>query len=397
MVKRAPFHLILILFFFSWAAAGCSFGSPNLLNSDSNPTDALSTISAALIGTSVQETVAALVPDAAETEPPDPVATFVARTLTALTPTGTDKRMSREIITAVYQTVEALKPAATEAVSPEWLTATAMNKTIAAYDRILTSTAAPEKQGLSTAALPHEATPPCDVMTFVADMSVPDGTVLNPGEAFRKTWRIKNGGTCAWTTAYQFVFTKGDRIGAPEAVSLPFPVNPGESVDISVDMTAPMNSGTYRGHWMLKNPNGRLIGLDRSWENGVWVDIRVGAGGSLPLSCKHFRTAFLAGGSGEIRFSIGVQNTGTTTWVKSAVQLVHLYGDLDNFIGKNRRYALPTDVQPGQSVEFIGLNCSSGCASYFYDSQSSDTWAIVSNSDTICTFNGLGNRVELSP
>ncbi len=392
MVKRAPFHLILILFFFSWTAAGCSFGSPNLSNSDPNPTDALSAISADLIGTSVQETVAALAPGGAETEPPDPVATFVARTLTALNPTGTDKRISREIITAVYQTVEALKPAATEAVSPEWLTATAMNGTIAAYDRNLTSTAAPEKQGL------HAAAPsPCDVMTFVADMSVPDGTVLEPGEAFRKTWRIRNSGACAWTTAYQFVFTKGDRIGAPESVSLPVPVNPGESVDISVDMTAPVNSGTYRGHWMLKNPSGRLIGLDRSWENGVWVDIRVGAGGSLPLSCKHFRTAFLAGGSGEIRFSIGVQNTGHTTWVKSAVQLVHLYGDLDNFIGRNRRYTLPTDVQPGQSVEFIGLNCSSGCASYFYDGQSSDTWAIVSGSDTICTFDGLGNRVELSP
>ena len=263
-MKRAPFHLILILFFFLWTAAGCSFGSPDLSNSDPNPTDALSSISADLIGTSVQETVAALAPGAAETEPPDPIATFVARTLTALSPTGTDKRMSREIITAVYQTVEALKPAVTETVSPEWLTATAVNGTIAAYDRILTSTAAPEKQGLSVAAPPHGATPPCDVMTFVADMSVPDGTVLNPGEAFRKTWRIKNSGTCAWTTAYQFVFTRGDRIGAPESVSLPVPVNPGESVDISVDMTAPVNSGTYRGHWMLKNPSGRLIGLDRS-------------------------------------------------------------------------------------------------------------------------------------
>ena len=48
--------------------------------------------------------------------------------------------------------------------------------------------------------VPPPAVSYCDWMAFVTDVTIPDGTVLQPNETFVKTWRIKNIGTCAWNT-----------------------------------------------------------------------------------------------------------------------------------------------------------------------------------------------------
>ena len=46
----------------------------------------------------------------------------------------------------------------------------------------------------------------CDRAQFISDVSVPDGTMFAPNTAFSKTWRLKNVGTCTWTTGYSVVF-----------------------------------------------------------------------------------------------------------------------------------------------------------------------------------------------
>src|SRR5690349_5782138 len=46
----------------------------------------------------------------------------------------------------------------------------------------------------------------CDKVQFVADVTVPDGTNFPPKATFTKTWRLKNIGSCTWTTSYQIVF-----------------------------------------------------------------------------------------------------------------------------------------------------------------------------------------------
>jgi len=45
----------------------------------------------------------------------------------------------------------------------------------------------------------------CDAASFVRDVTVPDGTKMEPGDDFTKTWRLLNAGTCSWTTAYRLV------------------------------------------------------------------------------------------------------------------------------------------------------------------------------------------------
>lgn len=123
---------------------------------------------------------------------------------------------------------------------------------------------------------------PCDFVTFVMDVTVPQGTNFNPGDVFTKTWRLRNSGSCSWSQAYELVFVEGDRLSAPDSVRLPGEVRPLQEVDITVLMEAPDELGRYRGEWMLRNPSGQLISV----QGGVpiYVTIEVVA----PLSSTLF-------------------------------------------------------------------------------------------------------------
>ena len=48
---------------------------------------------------------------------------------------------------------------------------------------------------------PATAVSYCDWVTFLKDVTVPDGTEFTQGETFTKTWRLKNRGTCTWTSS----------------------------------------------------------------------------------------------------------------------------------------------------------------------------------------------------
>jgi hypothetical protein len=116
---------------------------------------------------------------------------------------------------------------------------------------------------------------PCNWASFVADVTIPDGTNFPPGTEFVKTWRIKNIGSCTWNSDYDLIFVKGDLMGVAQAVPIPQEVPPGESVDLSVAMSAPPNKGDYRGFWMLRNPEGGWFGLGFSANQAFWVSISV--------------------------------------------------------------------------------------------------------------------------
>lgn len=115
----------------------------------------------------------------------------------------------------------------------------------------------------------------CDAVQFVADVTVPDGTTYKAGTAFDKTWRLKNVGTCAWSTSYKLVFDSGNQMGASDSLALSKSVASGETIDITVKMTAPTTSGLIRGNWKLKNAGGVLFGIGVNADKAFWVEIRV--------------------------------------------------------------------------------------------------------------------------
>ncbi|MEA3375394.1 MAG: NBR1-Ig-like domain-containing protein [Chloroflexota bacterium] len=94
---------------------------------------------------------------------------------------------------------------------------------------------------------------------WVADVTVPDDAEFDPDEDFVKTWRIRNKGTCEWEAGTEAVFVSGDQLDAPDSVPVGT-VAPGSTTDISVNMTAPSEPGTYRGNWQLQAPDDTRFG-----------------------------------------------------------------------------------------------------------------------------------------
>jgi hypothetical protein len=108
-------------------------------------------------------------------------------------------------------------------------------------------------------------------------MTIPDGTTIQPGAGFTKTWRLTNIGYCTWTTSYAVVFSSGEAMNGPAAQNLTSTVAPGGTVDISVNLVAPVASGSHTGRWKLRNASGAIFGIGSSLVGAFTVVINVPA------------------------------------------------------------------------------------------------------------------------
>lgn len=171
----------------------------------------------------------------------------------------------------------------------------------------------------ATTVVPTTAIPPssCDKAQFVADVNVPDGTVMNPSQLFTKTWRLKNIGQCAWSTSYQLVFVSGAQMGAPNSAPFTSNVAVGQTVDFSVNMTAPTASGSYRGYWMFKNANGQLFGIGTQANKPWWVDIKVSGYPVTPGTPTNTPTSTPTGGVSNSAYDFAA-NACSASWFSGA-------------------------------------------------------------------------------
>ena len=100
-----------------------------------------------------------------------------------------------------------------------------------------------------------------DRVAFVADLTVPDNTVFPAGTRFTKTWRLQNAGTCTWTKRYSLVVYGRSSGTEADWVALNENVQPGKTIDISIELPAPLNEGVARWEAVLKNEFGDSFGL----------------------------------------------------------------------------------------------------------------------------------------
>jgi len=109
---------------------------------------------------------------------------------------------------------------------------------------------------------PTQSGPLCDDAAFVADITIPDGTKMEPGEDFTKIWRIKNTGICTWDEGYGLVFAFGDPLDGPgwRIEKKKDFVAPGQTIDIGIPMTAHLAPGEYVGCWIMQNDRGANFG-----------------------------------------------------------------------------------------------------------------------------------------
>ena len=104
----------------------------------------------------------------------------------------------------------------------------------------------------------------CYNSQFVADVTVPDGTVFKPREKFNKVWRVKNTGTCAWDEGFGLILWAGPSMDgyAIYFSSNDNPVQPGGVVDLGINMKAPFEPGDYVAHWTMIDDKGKTFGGD---------------------------------------------------------------------------------------------------------------------------------------
>jgi hypothetical protein len=88
---------------------------------------------------------------------------------------------------------------------------------------------------------------------FVADVTIPDGTVVEPGQQFTKTWEIANVGTVPWHGRFleraQLPADNGT-CSTPSKVPVP-DTKPGEHVRISVNVMALDTPGSCWVGWKM--------------------------------------------------------------------------------------------------------------------------------------------------
>ena len=92
-----------------------------------------------------------------------------------------------------------------------------------------------------------------DYACQIISVSPANGTTFNPRDDFDATWRVKNIGTKNWgRTSVDFLYLSGAKIHKVAGYDLSSDIDSGETADLSVDMSAPKDSGTYSTTWTLQ-------------------------------------------------------------------------------------------------------------------------------------------------
>jgi hypothetical protein len=125
----------------------------------------------------------------------------------------------------------------------------------------------------------------CNLAEFVADLTIPDGSVVTAGSSFVKTWRVRNTGSCTWTRDYRIVSVGPKPLGGPAYSILGIPVAPGQTIDLSLALTAPAAAGTYQTLYMLQDANGSLFGTGSDGNSAL--DVLIVNSAPAPLAVTH--------------------------------------------------------------------------------------------------------------
>lgn len=141
------------------------------------------------------------------------------------------------------------------------------NRTASATIRVLvngqtqTPTPTPPQTQIPITTTPTPGAATCVLSSrFVADITIPDNTVVAPGSIFTKTWALQNNGTCPWGVGFTAVFISGEQMAGGSPTPIPAAL-PGQTVNVSVNFVAPSVPGAHRSTWQLQSASGVRFGI----------------------------------------------------------------------------------------------------------------------------------------
>ncbi|WP_329101261.1 NBR1-Ig-like domain-containing protein [Micromonospora sp. NBC_01699] len=109
-----------------------------------------------------------------------------------------------------------------------------------------------------------------DDAAFEGDITIPDGTVVAPSQVFTKVWQLRNTGQVRWEGRYLTRMNTTD-CSAPDMVPIPT-TEPGESVRITVQVTASPTPARCKIYWKATDASRRLLLPDK---NPIFLDVIV--------------------------------------------------------------------------------------------------------------------------
>ena len=105
--------------------------------------------------------------------------------------------------------------------------------------------------------------------------TVPDGTVLETGEYFMKSWTLLNTGTYTWSKEYKLIYWDGDLLDGYTEYAFFDVTAPGETITFPIQLRAPDEANHYTGYWKMKSPSGYIFGVgDYNAPISVNIDVR---------------------------------------------------------------------------------------------------------------------------
>ena len=116
---------------------------------------------------------------------------------------------------------------------------------------------------------------PGDASAFLGD-TIPHGTLMEPGQVFGQTWRVRNSGTVAWEgrrLERQGPLTGPGLITSPRFVDIP-EAKPGEAIEITAPLKAPTYDCSSIAYFKMVDAEGALCFPD-SYQLGLDVLVRV--------------------------------------------------------------------------------------------------------------------------
>ena len=194
---------------------------------------------------------------------------------------------------------------------------------------------------------------------LISESIMPNGPTFQPGMNIVKTWRVKNIGTCVWQTGYTLVFVGGDQMNAINP-TITGEVQPNNTVDISVQVTAPSQAGVYTSNWMLRSINGEIFGLSDLVNQPLIIQVSVSGASIYPTP------EFRSGQAEELK------NLGVPTWYDSFWNDTNWYMLNDeNTVWQVRNGALYMTARKKIDIDRWGLSKLPSITDFYYEIEGS--------------------------
>jgi len=116
--------------------------------------------------------------------------------------------------------------------------------------------------------------------SFSGSSNLSEGQEFQAGETIQVTITLINTGTCTWDYGYSLIQIGGDLSPSSSSLALSDEIAPSDSVQLSMEYTAPVQPGPYLSVWKMEDSEGGVFGQTDPPDSPLRIKIRSIASGN---------------------------------------------------------------------------------------------------------------------